>query len=356
MSAAPTPAARSARILVVDDNDDNLYTLTQRLRREGHEDLTTAADGADALAKLEAGPFDLVLLDVMMPVLGGVETLARIKADERLRHVPVVMISAVTDLERVVRCIELGADDYLPKPFDKTLLRARVGACLERKRLRDAERAHLAEIEAQRRQLDAYLHALLPAPAVAELRATGAIAPRRFEGVAVLLADIVGFTRYCDRHTPEEVVPALDRFARLCEDLAAAHGLEKISAVGDAVLATANLLHPQAEAALAAARCGLAVVEAARRLPVPWQVRVGVHVGPVMAGVIGRQKFGFDIWGDTVNLAGRLSKLGDQPAVYLSEAAREGAGPGLAAEPLGTLALKGKGEVPVFRCTGASGA
>jgi adenylate cyclase len=342
----------TARILVVDDNEDNRYTLTERLKREGYTSLATAGDGAEALARLAAEPFDLVLLDVMMPVLDGIDTLARLKADERLREIPVVMISAVGEIERVARCIELGAEDYLPKPFDKVILRARVGASLERKRLRDAERAHLAEIEAQRRELYACLRAMLPAPAVTELQATGRIAPRRFEDVAVLLADLVGFTRYCDRHPPEEVVAELDRFARACEHLTEAHGLEKINAVGDAVLATANLLRPHAEPALAAARCGLAILDAAAGLPGRWAVRVGIHVGPVVAGMVGREKFGFDIWGDTVNLAGRLSKLGEEAAVYLSEPARNRAGAGLAVVPLGTLAVKGKGELPVFRCLG----
>jgi len=344
----------AARILVVDDNEDNRYTLTERLKREGYTDLATANDGAEALSRLAAEPFDLVLLDVMMPVLDGIETLARLKADPALRHIPVVMISAVSDLERVVRCVELGAEDYLPKPFNKVLLRARIGASLERKRLRDAERAHLAEIDSQRRRLDACLRAILPAPAAAELEATGRIAPRRFEGVAVLLADVVGFTRYCDRHPPEEVVAEFDRFARACEDLAAAHGLEKINAIGDAVLATANLLEPHPEPALAAARCGLAIVAAAADLPGRWAVRVGVHLGPVVGGMVGREKFGFDIWGDTVNLAGRLSKLGDEPAVYLSEPAAAAAGPGLRTEPLGALAVKGKGELPVYRCLGGA--
>lgn len=343
-----------ARLLVVDDNEDNRYTLTERLRREGYVDLATACDGAEALARLAGEPFDLVLLDVMMPVLGGIETLARLKADERLRHLPVIMISAVGDLERVVRCIELGAEDYLLKPFNKVLLRARIGASLERKRLRDAERAYLAAIDAQRQRLDACLRAILPGSALAELEATGRIAPRRFEDVAVLLADVVDFTRYCDRHPPEEVVSEFDRFACACEDLARTHGLEKINATGDAVLVTANLLEPHPEPALAAARCGLAIVKAAAGLPGRWAVRVGIHLGPVVGGVVGREKFGFDIWGDTVNLAGRLSKLGEEPAVYLSQPAAERAGPGLRTEPLGALPFKGKGELLVYRCLGAA--
>jgi len=342
----------NARILVVDDNDDNRYTLTERLKREGYTNLAIAADGAAALDLLAAEPFDLVLLDVMMPVLDGIETLARLKADERLRHVPVIMISAVGEIDRVAHCIELGAEDYLPKPFNKVILRARVGASLDRKRLRDSERAHLAEIEAQRRQLDAALRAILPAPAVAELQTTGRIAPRRFEEVAVLLADVVGFTQYCDRHRPEEVVAEFHRFACACEDLVEEHGLEKINAIGDAVLATANLLRPHSEPVLAAVRCGLAIVSAAGSLPAGWAVRVGIHFGAVVAGVVGREKFGFEIWGDTVNLAGRLSKLGEEPAVYLSEIARDRAGAHLDTVPLGTVAVKGKGDLPVFRCLG----
>ena len=129
--------ARSARLLVVDDVEDNLFTLTRRLNREGYELIVTATNGREALDKLGAQPFDLVLLDVMMPEMNGYEVLAAIKGDERLRHIPVIMISAVDEAESVIRCIEQGAEDYLPTPFNPILLRARVGACLEKKRLHD---------------------------------------------------------------------------------------------------------------------------------------------------------------------------------------------------------------------------
>ena len=133
-------------LLVVDDNEDNRYTLVQRLHRLGYTNVVTAVDGRDALARLGAREFDLVLLDVMMPELNGYEVLERIRADERLRHVPVIMISAVDQVESVVRCIELGAEDYLPKPFNPVILRARVATCLEKKRLRDQELRYLADV------------------------------------------------------------------------------------------------------------------------------------------------------------------------------------------------------------------
>jgi CheY-like chemotaxis protein len=133
-------------LLVVDDNEDNRYTLTRRLAREGYDTVVTAANGREALELLAARRFDLVLLDVMMPELNGYEVLERLRADDRLRHVPVIMISALDQLESVVRCIELGAEDYLPKPFNPVLLRARVGACLEKKRLRDQEVRYLEDV------------------------------------------------------------------------------------------------------------------------------------------------------------------------------------------------------------------
>jgi GAF domain-containing protein len=135
-----------AALLVVDDVEDNRFALSRRLARQGYLNITTAADGRQALQLLESKPFDLVLLDIMMPNVNGYEVLAAMKGSERLRHIPVIMISAVDEIESVIRCIELGAEDYLPKPFNPTLLRARVGACLERKRLHDQVEARTREL------------------------------------------------------------------------------------------------------------------------------------------------------------------------------------------------------------------
>ena len=135
-----------AALLIVDDIEDNRFALSRRLAREGYLNVTTAADGRQALDLLNSRPFDLVLLDIMMPNVNGYEVLAEMKADERLRHIPVIMISAVDEIDSVIRCIELGAEDYLPKPFNPTLLRARVGACLERKRLYDQVTARTREL------------------------------------------------------------------------------------------------------------------------------------------------------------------------------------------------------------------
>ena len=148
-ATAPSATARGALnagvILVVDDNAANREMLGRRLEREGHR-VQLAAGGREALELLRERRVDLVLLDVMMPEVDGYAVLQQLKTDAALRDIPVLMISALDEIESVVRCIELGAEDYLPKPFDPVLLRARIGACLEKKRLRDREAQHLKEL------------------------------------------------------------------------------------------------------------------------------------------------------------------------------------------------------------------
>jgi two-component system sensor histidine kinase/response regulator len=140
------PAATPGLLLVVDDDPANRDVLSRRLERQGHH-LRTAGSGLEALALMRTSPFDVVLLDILMPDMDGYEVLGQIKADEALRHVPVIMISAVDEVQSVVRCIEAGADDYLTKPFDPTLLRARVSASLEKKRGRDREAVLYAQLQ-----------------------------------------------------------------------------------------------------------------------------------------------------------------------------------------------------------------
>ena len=142
---AGTHGTPAGRILVVDDNESNRDMLSRRLQHEGY-DVCMAANGHEALALLNTQEVDLILLDVMMPDMDGYEVLVRLKSHNTLRDIPVIMISALDEIESVVRCIEQGAEDYLSKPFDPVLLRARIGACLEKKRLRDQEVLYLKDV------------------------------------------------------------------------------------------------------------------------------------------------------------------------------------------------------------------
>jgi adenylate cyclase len=337
-------------ILVVDDNEDNRYTLVQRLRREGYENVTTAQSGREALELLGRTPFDLVLLDIMMPEVNGYQVLEEIKSDTVLRDIPVVMISAVDELESVVRCIQMGAEDYLPKPFNPVLLKARVGASLEKKKLRDLERRFLNELEGERRRAEKLLHAILPMGAVRELKSTNTVVPRRYEDVAVLFADIVDFTPYCDRHPPERVLADLQRQVGRLEEIVADHGLEKIKTVGDAFMATAGLLHLIEEPVLAAVRCGLEMVAATAKLEPHWQLRVGIHDGPVVAGIVGQRQFLFDLWGDTVNTAARATAKARPGSVIVTGAAWMKIRDQCRGRSQGLVEIKGKGKLELIEC------
>ncbi|MCH8048058.1 MAG: response regulator [Planctomycetes bacterium] len=340
--------SETGKILVVEDNQANRELLARRLTSEGHT-VVTAENGRIGLREVAAKDFDLVLLDIVMPEVDGLQVLERLKADERLRDIPVIMISALDEVASAVRCIATGAEDYLSKPFDPVLLRARIGACLEKKRMRDREKMHLAQIEAERRRSDELLHVILPDEIVQELRLTNMVEPRRHESVAVLFADIVGFTQYCDTHAPEDVVDDLQRLVEAWEEIALQCEVQKIKTIGDAFMAAAGLLKPLDNPVLNCARCALKMIEIGRRLTPHWPVRVGIHIGPVVAGVLGRWQYLYDLWGDTVNTAARIQSHALPGAVALSEAGWHRLSDVAEGESLGTVELKGKGQVEIMR-------
>jgi signal transduction histidine kinase len=151
-AAAQTAADLPGLLLVVDDDAANREVLSRRLQRQGH-DVRSASNGCEAMRILGEATFDLVLLDIMMPEMDGYEVLGHLKADSRLQNIPVIMISALNELQSVVRCIEAGAEDYLTKPFNPTLLKARIGACLEKKRGRDRESALFEQLQSNFKRL-----------------------------------------------------------------------------------------------------------------------------------------------------------------------------------------------------------
>jgi class 3 adenylate cyclase len=334
-----------ASVLVADDNEINRELLGRLLRKSGHSVVLTA-DGRSALALLESQPFDLVLLDVMMPGLNGLQVLETLKADESLRHLPVIMISALDETDSVAACIRIGADDYLRKPFNPILLNARVCACLEKRRL-------VEEIRKARQRADDLLRVILPADISEEMKSNGKVKPRRLEDVAVLFCDVVGFTPYSAVHPPEEVVDRLSRLVESWEEIAIRHHVEKIKTIGDAFMAAAGLLDkPADDPVVCCVRCGLEMIQAIRSLPVGWDLRVGIHVGPVVAGVMGKRQYLFDLWGDTVNTAARMESHGVPGAVTLSATAWQRIAHRFHGKSLGKKPVKGKSDLEMFELIG----
>ena len=325
-------------ILLVDDAPENIQIAHSILKHAYKTRVATS--GAKALEQVNAAPQpDLILLDVMMPEMDGYEVCVKLKADPATREIPVIFLTAKTDASDETRGFEVGAVDYIHKPFSPPVVLARVQTQLNLRETRQ-------QLAREKLLVDRLLENTLPASAVQELKTNGRVAPRRFDNVAVLFVDLVGFTRYCDKQSPEEVVGSLSDLFILFEECARRHGLEKIKTVGDAFLATAGLLKPVANPLQAAVKCAVEIAAAAPSVRDGWQVRAGVHCGPVMAGIVGQERYQFDIWGDTVNVASRLTSAASPQAVAVTESMAT-ALEGFRRDSRGVVELKGKGSVAI---------
>ena len=335
MSARPPVVAD--RILVVDDTPANIQTVTAILKEKGYR-ISVATNGRQALEVVERVSPDLILLDVTMPEMDGFETCRRLKGSEAWRRVPVIFLTARTDTEDIVRGFELGAVDYVAKPFNAHELLARV-------------HTHLT-VDHLRRENERLLLNILPAPIAERLKAGDERIADRLESVTVLFADIVGFTPIAAAMPADEVVDLLNglftRFDLAAQDL----GVEKIKTIGDAYMAVCGLSEPHADHTDRTVRMALRMTEIAKgyggERGVPVRLRVGINTGPVVAGVIGRSKFIYDLWGDAVNLASRMESYGVPDAVQVTRSVFETLEGRYPFEPRGPIEVKGKGSVETW--------
>ena len=311
-----------------------------------------AANGREALAKLKEGNFDLVLLDILMPDLDGFQTLEFMKADPRLRHIPVIMLTALDDVESTVRCIEAGAEDYVPKPFSPIILRARITASLEKKRLRDQEQAYLAQLQVERTKSDRLLLNVLPKAIAERLKAGQRTIVDSFIDSTVLFADIVGFTRIASKQSPHRTVQLLNEIFSGFDRIAETLELEKIKTIGDAYMMVSGVPIMRNDHAEACANAAFEMLEAVRvfnrRHQLEWSIRIGMNSGPVVAGIIGTKKFSYDLWGDTVNIASRMESHGQPGHVQVSEVTKKLLEGKYDFEPMGLIEIKNSTPMPTY--------
>ncbi len=347
---------KDAAILVVEDAPAPRLLMLAILRSLGYRNVAEAANGQDALALLRARPFDLMILDMEMPVMNGFAVLTELKQDPALSRLAVIVASGLQELEAVVRCIELGAEDFLPKPVSKVLLRARIGASLERTRLRDRDRLRMVELarekqllQEEREKSERLLLNILP-PVIAERLKQGehTIADR-YDSVTVLFADLVGFTSLVSHIDPDQLVVMLSELFSRFDRLANRYRVEKIKTIGDCYLVVGGLPqsapnHLEAVADMAVAMLA-EVAELNRERGLNLSLRIGINSGPVVAGVIGRNKFAYDLWGATVNLASRMQSTGVPNRIHLPAAVCEQLRGKFTFTPCGLIACKGVGEI-----------
>jgi len=341
--------------LVVDDSAVNRMLLSRHLASMGIGS-REAVDGRSALEALRASVEDIavVLLDVMMPELDGYETLATIKSDEALRHVPVIMVSGIDELDSVARCIELGAVDFLSKPFDPVILGARVRASLADKRMRDLELAHalqqaelLKTIERQKDELSRFL-----SPQVAALVSTQEgeqlLAGHRRLATAVF-ADLRGFTSFSDSAEPEEVLSVLREYHRQMGELIVAHGGTLEHFAGDGMMVFFNDPVLQEDHVARAVRMSIAMREAFEGMAVRWAkmgyelgLGIGISTGYATLGRIGFEgRYDYGMVGTAVIIASRLSSAAESGQILLNPRAHVEVEALVSVESVGELSLKG---------------
>jgi adenylate cyclase len=341
-SAQPNPSAvglgarplQEAAVLVVDDSRTMRLGLIRALNNLGFRNITEAVNGRNALELVLAKPFDLMLLDMEMPEMNGMEVLIALKANKELSGLPVIVISGAEQVEHAVKCIEAGAEDFLPKPFNPTLLRARVTTSLEKKRLRDLERLRLIELgrahELVRRAFGRYVSeevatSILQSPEGLELGGEE-------REVTILMSDLRGFTALAARLTPQQVIEFLNLYLEAMVDVIARYEGTIDEIIGDAILVIFGAPLACEDNAARAVACGLAMQLAMgdvnQRLvakgAAALEMGIGIHTGPVIVGNIGSlRRTKYAAVGSNVNLAGRIESFTTGGQLLISESTRE---------------------------------
>lgn len=358
-----------ARILVVEDDPLNRMMLSIGLEQQGHE-VIQAEDGQAALDILASEPIDLVITDIEMPRVDGYTLLDLRREDERLRDVPYIVVSAVDDMASIVRCIERGAEDYLPKPFDPVLLEARVTASLEKKRLRDRERELLRTVSRQAEELSAWNAELearvaekvreverlgklqrFVAPQIADILLSGTenLLESHRQEIAVLFCDLRGFTPFSETSEPEDVMAVLRELHEAIVPLVFEEEGTLAQFAGDGMMVMFNDPVPCPDPAVRAVRLGAAMIASANDLSAGWRRRghtlemgAGVALGYATCGRIGFEgRFEYTAIGSVVNLASRLCGEAKGGQLLVSERVHGIIDGQYPATPVGELSLKG---------------
>ena len=330
--------SRTPKILIVDDEPFNVDYLEQELEDSNYT-ILTANNGREALERVRSELPDLILLDIMMPIMDGFEVLAQLQADPDLRNIAVIVISAMNDLASVIKGIKQGADDYLPKPFEPTLLHARISASLEKKSLRD-----------QQKKL---LHTFATEEIAEELMKSGFTLGGRNMDATIMFADIRSFTMYAEQHEAEDVVELLNSYFASIFGPISRHGGIVNQIIGDGLMALFGTLQKRGDHRVEAVLTAIEMVNVLKEFnqkrveenKATIKIGIGIASGRVIAGYAGTQhRATYTCIGDAVNLAARIenhTKVVGSPILIDAET-RASLPKAMQVDPLGEVLFKGK--------------
>ncbi len=341
-------------ILVVDDAPANLSLMSDLL--EGQYIVKFAPSAARALKIATTTPPDLILLDIMMPEMDGYEVCRQLKAHPVSKDIPVLFVTAMQEVSDEEAGLAVGAADYLMKPISPPIVLARVRNQLALKAVADGLRQQSRLIEQKRERARELLHNILPLEVAAELSQTGQVRPVRHESVSILFTDFSGFTQTSATMPAARMVAELNEIFAAFDDICDELGVEKIKTIGDAFMAVAGVPKSCEDHAQRCVRAGLRMAEYLEKrnqaATFKWALRVGIHSGPVVSGVVGKRKYTFDIWGDTVNVASRMESSGEVGRVNISAYTYDLVRSEFACEYRGKVDAKGKGQIDMYFVAG----
>jgi adenylate cyclase len=351
------------RILIVDDLETNILLLEKMLRGAGYISIMSTKDSRETAELHRKYRYDLILLDLQMPGMDGFQVMESLKLIETDGYLPVLVITAQPDQK--LRALKAGARDFVSKPFDMAEVLARVYNLLEVRLLHLETKKLYDRVVVEQKVSERMLLNVLPQAIVERLKQqSGDIADSlleiisdnvmppiadSFPDVTVLFADIVGFTKFSAGINPERLVVLLNEIFTDFDSIADNRGLEKIKTVGDSYMAAAGIPVPAPDHVERAANMALDMMEALlafnARHGFSLQMRIGLHSGAVVAGVIGKRKFIYDLWGDAVNTASRMESHGVAGRIQLTDATRQRLHKPFLLEERGIVEIKGKGEM-----------
>jgi len=323
-------------VLAVDDSAENLNVITGLLN-EAYKVKATRS-GAKALEMVKSDPPDLILLDIIMPVMDGYQVIQELKTNPATKDIPVLFLTALSEVEDEEKGFALGAADYISKPFNPLIVKARV-------------RTHL-ELVAQRQKTEELLENILPKKVIRELKETGISKPNVFENVSILFSDIVDFTVNSADLAPEYLIEELSSIFTAFDEIIEQNNCERIKTIGDAYFAVCGLHRPDPEHATRITYAALECIEFLEKRnsqsPMKWQVRIGAHCGKVVGGIVGTKKYIYDIFGDTVNTASRIETASAPMRLTVSEDIIKLIHQNFQIVPRGPIELKGKGPMELY--------
>ncbi len=355
-------------ILIVDDTPTNITILNELL---GAFRKLVATNGEKALELAAREIPDLILLDIEMPGMDGFEVCRRLKAAPGTSQIPVIFLTARTDKETTLAGFKAGARDFMTKPFNSDELLVRVGTQLDLAEARQKLETTIQQMEISSSLLkqqgedlakknviaDNLLLNILPEYVARELKEVGRVVPRHFPIATVLFADFVGFSRISKGLTPQEMVDELNDLFVGYDLILERNNLEKIKTIGDGYMAVGGVPVPNSTNPKDALKAGLEMVRFVRErrnanpTKPQWEVRIGIHTGELIAGVIGKSKFAYDVWGDTVNVASRVESGGEKGMVNLSGITYQLVKDHFTCTHKGKIEAKNMGKMDIYTCS-----